>query len=284
MTIDKRLPTTDFKIFGDNEKKNGVLYLSQRSRIALSPTPQAGNIKAIYYTVNRQEEKRYTGAFKLPQKNGTHHVKYNGIDRLGNKSHHKIPNLYLDLQAPQTTLTLKGPRFQYRKDLYISPRTIIQLQSTDKGSGVQSILYRIDGAPAKSYSNPLTITHAGKHSLRYYAVDAVNNRETQQTKNYIVDRNPPKLTIRYSIEPKKKPGGNVLIFPQNVLIFLEAIDNETELDRVTYSIDNQQKVLYRNPLSNFKPGRVITLKAFAVDRLNNSTQEKISFEIEQWKP
>jgi hypothetical protein len=282
-TLDKRLPQVSFKVVGDLATHGGMLYLSQRSKLKLSPSPKAGNIRTIAYQIDMLPEARYHSSVPLPLKSGNHKISYYGSDRLGNKSFGQVKNLFLDLQPPKTQVSLKGPRFMFRRGLTISPRTIIQLQAGDNASGVKSILYRIDGGPEKNYTGSFTLVKSGGHRITYYAVDLVNNREQPQSVRYIVDRQPPKLKITYNITPRKEAGSDVLIFPENVLIFLVAEDGETEVDKVTYSIDNKQKVLYRNPLSNFKAGKVINLKAFAIDRLSNGTQEQIKFKIEKWK-
>ncbi|MCP5103338.1 MAG: hypothetical protein GY950_08165, partial [bacterium] len=95
-----------------------------------------------------------------------------------------------------------------------------------------------------------------------------------------VDKKPPKLRFAYDREPLfKEPGSGLPVFPGGVLVYLAAQDEETEVDRVTYTLNGGPEVLYRNPLTHFEAGKMIVLKALAVDRLQNRSQVTLKFRV-----
>ncbi len=175
---------------------------------------------------------------------------------------------------------MKGPLFGDKDRLSAGGPTRIQLRAADRQSGLKGIYYRIDGSPFKRYSQPFGITGTGSHTLRYYAVDRVNNKEKTKKFIFVLDKEPPKLEISYSITPRRDPASGMLILSKETLVFLTAVDTHTEVDKITYKLNDGREILYRNPLSNFEMNKVITLRAFALDRLGNVSEVKITFRVE----
>jgi hypothetical protein len=108
-----------------------------------------------------------------------------------------------DIVAPETSAILSG--IMGRADCYRGT-VAIDLSSVDSAregvepSGVQSISYRLDGAPAMIIENAATaisISDEGRHSINYFAQDNAGNIEAEKTLNFIIDNTPPELKFRF---------------------------------------------------------------------------------------
>jgi len=59
------------------------------------------------------------------------------------------------------------------------------------GSGVDRILYSIDGAPAAEYTGPVTFAEDGTYTVYYQAIDVAGNYEAPQSIEIRIDKTPP---------------------------------------------------------------------------------------------
>ncbi|HLP59661.1 MAG TPA: Ig-like domain-containing protein, partial [Candidatus Deferrimicrobium sp.] len=150
----------------------------------------------------------------------------------------------------------------------------------DDHSGVKAIYYRVDGSPAKEYRGPFSVQAGGKHTLTYYAVDMVNNSEKPLQMAFQIDNEPPALQINYNVEPLKDSGDGVPVYPRDLVIGFNAVDSQTEVDKIIYRFNNEKELLYRNLVSDFEPGKVYRLTVYALDRLGNKREQSVVFRVE----
>ena len=154
------------------------------------------------------------------------------------------------------------------------------LAAVDQGTGVQSIRYGIDGEVLQPYNEPFGFAESGIHQLEYSASDHVNNTEAMRAVPIFVDVDVPQIEISYSLEPLSDPGQGVVRILAETILYIEAMDRHTEVDKITYRFDGGEEKLYRNPLSGFKAGRSVKLKVFATDRLNNVAELSVTLQVE----
>ncbi|MDA0710741.1 MAG: hypothetical protein O3B73_11085 [bacterium] len=164
--------------------------------------------------------------------------------------------------------------------VFITAETSLVLGASDSESGVKLVSYQVDDEAPSAYTRPLKIDRHGPHTIGYFATDRVNNRESRKTLTVFVDNTPPLITLSYSVNPKMDAEKNMAVIPESALLYIEAKEMDTAIDKITYSLNGEKTQLYRKPLSNFTPGETLTLKISATDRLGNQSEKEISFWVE----
>jgi hypothetical protein len=100
----------------------------------------------------------------------------------------------------------------------------ISLDATDDGgSGVEQVLYRIDGGPVRPYAGEVAYDVDGEHTLEYRSIDCAGNAEEFKSVDFKVDAHAPTTTARTSPSTAYGPDG---WYDGAVSITLEARDGE----------------------------------------------------------
>jgi len=66
----------------------------------------------------------------------------------------------------------------------------VTLSASDQHSGLDRIEYSLDGGTRTKYTAPVSVTGAGTHTFRYWAVDKVNNEYQSPQKNVVITASP----------------------------------------------------------------------------------------------
>jgi hypothetical protein len=64
------------------------------------------------------------------------------------------------------------------------------------GSGVEQVMYRIDGGAPQSYGGPFNFTTEGEHTLEYRSIDGAGNAENYRSEKLKVDIKAPTTTTQ----------------------------------------------------------------------------------------
>ena len=107
-------------------------------------------------------------------------------DVAGNTAMFGSPIVNIDVTAPVTTASVKGPQ--------------VTLTATDKLSGVKAIYYTLDGGVTQAYSIPITVLGVGNHALVYWSGDVADNIEASHSLPLTISAPPsfPRVTqVRY---------------------------------------------------------------------------------------
>ena len=120
-------------------------------------TPGGGNIQSYLMALTLEEP---GGAFVMPD--------LTGADQFPNDHDAPQSSHALDPAAPPT-----GGGGWYRAPVRVT------LTGSDEtgGSGVEQILYRVDGGAAQAYGTPFEFSTEGEHTLEYRAIDRAGNAE-----------------------------------------------------------------------------------------------------------
>jgi beta-xylosidase len=112
-----------------------------------------------------------------------------------------------DTTAPNTTIAL-NPGTPNGDDGWYAGPVRVTLTGTDEtgGSGVEQMMYRIDGGTPQNYSGPFDYTVEGEHTLEYRSVDGAGNAETYKPVSLKVDVKAPVTTIKQT--PAAPLGGD----------------------------------------------------------------------------
>jgi parallel beta-helix repeat protein len=99
--------------------------------------------------------------------------------------------------APMLTGTAGTP-VSNKGRMIITSQMPITLTATDPGSGVDKILYSINGDDWREYTGPFTLSGSdGEYTVYYYSVDKLGNAEPSTKLTLVLDNNPPETAISF---------------------------------------------------------------------------------------
>jgi hypothetical protein len=100
---------------------------------------------------------------------------------------HIIFDVYADGRSPVTRARISGKVRTTRDGITCyGERVEIILTATDAVSGVSSTYYSLNNKSFEKYTKPFFIEEEGDHTLSWFSVDKVGNRENQQEKRFTV--------------------------------------------------------------------------------------------------
>jgi hypothetical protein len=162
----------------------------------------------------------------------------------------------------------------------------VTLKGTDEagGSGVEQMMYRIDGGPPQGYGGPFDYTTEGEHSFEFRSIDAAGNAETYQSVTLKVDTQAPATTTE--VTPGKAVGGDDW-YDTTVSVRLDSADGAGSgvAEQATeYRLDGGEWTTYEQPVQVAEAG-VHTLEYHSADVAGNEEETKsLTLKVDQTAP
>ncbi|WP_075590890.1 OmpL47-type beta-barrel domain-containing protein [Labilibacter marinus] len=292
--VDDVAPTVGCEIKGDFYKGK-YQYVSGRSKAQIQGKDDLVGIFKILYSFNSKSLDKtcfdvmvntdWAEPIPFPQEDGVHTLYYQANDLVSNVSNIEQLQVYVDMETPYSGVDYKGAQFFAKDTLFISENTSIQLLSEDEASGLKHIAYNLDGAE-EVLASELKVADEGFHSLKYYALDNVNNKEEIKESQFYVDKSGPDIFINFSIKPirtEQVDGKPVNVYSPFAKMYLAATDNECGNKTIHYQINDGTKKLYSsaigNELKSFKESEVYTITVEAVDNIGNTSIKSIQIMV-----
>jgi hypothetical protein len=115
-----------------------------------------------------------------------------------------LTNLTPDTTPPVTTATATLPaNSPYTFGTWTNQSVTVTMSASDttaatndEESGIAATYDTLDGGTQQTYTDAITISTDGDHTLTFWSIDNVNNTETAQTVHIMIDKTPP--TVTYS--------------------------------------------------------------------------------------
>ena len=280
--LDATPPEVTFEIDGDLLRTDAFTYVSTRTRIKLSAKDDRIGVQRIDYRINDQASLQYTDPLALPAQSGLQQVTVTATDRVMNRNEVSMEPIYMDMRPPTSKHVFNGPTYILRDTLYISAQTMISFDVEDMESGVHGTEYRKNDARNSPFSVPFNIPEAGFHQVYYASVDRVNNQETDQLVQLMVDNEPPVIFHNFSTTPytrRTEDGEQLGVYAQNSTLFLAATDVMSGASKIYYSINNAPEVEYTGTVQGLDRAGLYTLNIRAVDNVANVREETLRFFI-----
>jgi hypothetical protein len=281
--IDKSAPTIIEEVIGKSFFANGKEFSSGKSQLKLTAFDNKAGIKEIRYSINGGEYQLYTKPVFLSQTDGNLLIKSYAVDNVNNKSTSQTANdktsiPYIDLSGPSLSYALSGPKFETRDTIFINSKTDVVLKARDLEAGLNRIEYSINGGTSTIYEKPINLTEEGVHTISYIGYDNVENTGSGSL-TVKVDNTGPSINHQFSTAPT---GGttNNKTYPKYTLLFLSGTDNVVGLENIKYNFGTGETKIYSAPVSGFSEGGK-TMKFIASDKLGNTTEQEITFEIKE---
>ena len=277
--IDLSSPKTYHSVIGIDLSGN---IISVRTQIILEFSDTQSGVYKTFYSIDNGKKVVYKGG-RIPLsilKDGKHILKYYSVDNVGNKEEETEFNFYLDKISPILTNTVLGDKYIVNDQVYFSGRTKMKLIAVDNKSGVKDVMYSINKSEFKKYDEAFYLPRKpGYHTVNYFAVDSLSNSSNTsksgakyETYKYNVnkiylDLTGPTLNHKYTGNQFKTR--DTLFINKTTKIHLSAIDKESGMQYISYSIDGtQEETKYTVPFS-IKNSGVHIVEYFAYDNVNN---------------
>ncbi len=174
--------------------------------VALTASDTISPVACTYYRVDGGAWEVYESPFFV-EGDGIHTLGLRSLDHGGNLEQNQTQDVRIDSVAPQSSVNLSG--IVGENDWYVSP-VAVNLSATDATSGVNTIVYRLDGGPWEAYVAPFEVGD-GQHEVEHRATDVAGNVEAVQVLDVKVDTRPPIIEFRFPPDSQWRKDTSITI-------------------------------------------------------------------------
>ena len=189
--------------------------------------------------------------------------------------------VYVDGLSPNTQIKYSGaPMYLSKGAMYYGKGLTGVLTAQDQMSGLDQILYSINGADYKTYSASISFPEEKSYTHQYYSVDKVGNVEKEHMDEFIVDLTAPETS--YDLSGKRLEN----IFSSKVLVRLQATDKLSGVKMISWKLDGGDDDLYDSPIKlAYLDDGTHTLTYSSVDQVSNEeVAKKLEFYLDKIAP
>ncbi|MDH5560429.1 MAG: hypothetical protein OEY59_06190 [Deltaproteobacteria bacterium] len=251
--------------------KKGRVFIAQKEKLYLffSTTDEPGAEKHQLRNKISYPASKPISSFQF-EGHGEHSIVHPADHKnLQKTEDENIFPIFSDAIPPYTIIkATKAPSVTNGKRKIFGKPVKLSLKFRDKGAGVHSGYVDFDGAGYMVNTSPLSLEQEKDYTVKYYALDNVNNKSREFTRLYALDLTPPSTT------PEIKGPQVDNIVSRKSLIILNSKDLKAGVDLVRYRIGGRRHV-YSKPisLSDLKDGNHEVVYA-AVDRVQNAEKNQ----------
>lgn len=268
------VPPQSKLMFNKSTQKDSkdILYLSGGSIVEITAADADAGLSKTFISVNGEPYKEYSQPIVFG-KEGMYEIKVYSVDNLGNKEDEVMRKFIVDSTPPTSSLSIEGDKHENT----LSGRTILSLTAIDS-FGVNNIKYRIDSSEFAVYQKPIQTARIteGEHTLKWFAIDKVGNKENEQTFTFFVDKTPP--MVFEEIVGNSYMVGNKEYSSGRSQLKVAAVDNKAGVKEIFYSLNNGEFIKYEKPVLLSDIMGTMNVKSYAVDNVNNRSQSGASTE------
>ncbi|MCG8307754.1 MAG: hypothetical protein MI975_10230 [Cytophagales bacterium] len=255
---------------------NKMAFYGAGLKIALTADDEMSGVEHTYHALNG---KNFTGMDRKVisfDKEGEYHYSYYSVDRTGNAEPVHNKEFIVDLSAPLTYHHI----ISISSEGVISTNSTIYLTAHDSASGPGITYYKFDQENFKEYTGgniPFTYLEDGDHALTYYSTDHVENRESEKSVKFYLDKTAPIMSAdilgdKFLVEDK-------VYFSGRTKLKLTAVDNKSGVKSVKYTIDEGEEQVYMQPFYLPNISGIHRVKFHAVDRSDNPTSDNFMHSV-----
>jgi hypothetical protein len=263
---DSRPPYTSIKDKNKGFKSGDRVFFSEGFTLELIARDKLSGIMQTYYSIDGSPYKKYTGSIEL-DKEKEYKILYYSVDNVGNEEKVRSINIFIDKSEPKTIVKVIGDK----SGNVVSSRSEFVIESTEEGSGLKAIYYKTNNNSIKLFKYPIKTSwfSEGEHSISFYAIDNVGNKEEMQKFEFYVDKTPPIIV--------EEIVGNT--FVANGLEYssgrskykITAMDNKAGVKSIHYQVGNEESKDYTEPFYLSAAKGTLKIKTWVYDEVNNKS-------------
>ncbi|TAF34095.1 MAG: hypothetical protein EAZ57_03850 [Cytophagales bacterium] len=245
---------------------NGQKYFGKSLKVRLNCKDEMSGVKELMFSLNKADFKPYQNTLDIYSE-GNNTLVYFGVDMVGNVESDNVENFILDITAPSTFYNVTGVNIENNT---IAASTKLYLTSQDASSGVATTYYSFDEEPLRVYrGGSLDISYLadGNHTLNYYSVDKVQNREENKSFTFYLDKTAPIVTS--DVLGDKFIANDKIYFSGRTKLKLTAVDNRSGIKQTVYSIDGSGYVPYVEPFYLPSKSGIHLVRYYSLDNTDN---------------
>lgn len=256
------------------------IYYGKKLTVDLKTTDDMTGVKSFQYSINGQPYSPYTKPL-LFDREGDQVLKFYAYDQVGNVEEPVEKHFTIDTTSPVTYYHVTGLALEKK---IVSPASVIYLEPTDNIAGVAGTWYSFNNQPARSYTDkdiPFQQLPEGEHTLWFYSIDKVKNRETRRRFDFFYDKTAP--IVATDILGDRFIVNEQVYFSGRTKLKITAVDNKVGIKQVMYSVDNDEFGQYSEPF--YLPARqgIHTIRYYAIDSLDNSTGDIKKMQYQEFR-
>jgi hypothetical protein len=244
-------------------------YYGKGLKAIISAEDRLSGLETIYFSVDGAKFSPYTEQIALNNEKAFN-LRFYGVDRNGNQGDVQETAFIVDLTPPNTR---HEQHTNFLGDM-LSSQSVITISGEDQLSGI-NLYYHFDGGNDLSIQPgaavPVNGLSAGGHTLHYYSVDNVQNRESAHTYSFFLDLVPPEAFSH--LEGDQYVKANTCYVSQRTLVRLTARDNKVGVAKIEYSINNKEFQKYTDLFRIPDDVVISTIKFKAIDSLSNKAKD-----------
>jgi hypothetical protein len=277
-------PQSTYEISGDRFEN----ILSGRSKILLKAEDKGMGVERILYRIDSSDWRNYqmpVNAGLLKQ--GEHTLNYYAVDLTGNREEDKTFAFTIDKTPPVMVQEMVGKSFISGGKEYASGKTQVKLTTFDNKAGVKEVFYSINNAAFVRYEKPFYPADVkGDLNLKAYALDNVGNRSESMGQGESLtipyyDLSGP--TISHAFTGPTFIMRDTVFVSTKTGITLKAIDSESGINRIEYTVNASETKPYNTPFSLEKEGLQV-IEATAFDNVENTGQSGFVVKLDRTGP
>lgn len=278
--VDGKAPKSVAIIKSSNKNiENNHIYYGQGLNIRIKAEDDFSGVQSTYVSLDNEDFQLLSDQISLLQE-GEFVLNYFSVDNVGNIEPVQKLKISVDFTAPRTDLEISGPNLNN----VLSSNSKISLVSTDNLSSISATYYKIDESPKVKYLGgaiPLKDIPDGSHTIEYYSVDKVFNKEDAQSFDFFLDRTSPIVTT--DILGDKFYVYDRIYFSGKTKLKLTAVDNKSGVKQLFYSLDGVNYIKYENPFYMPTKSGPYSIKYYALDNLGNQGVGDRDNKVQEYK-
>lgn len=169
--------------------------------------------------------------------------------------------------AAPTTNAEKAMSYSDGTYTFVNAKALFRLSSRDNFLS-DKVLYTIDGGAEQAYEKEFAIEAEGKHTITYYGVDKMANKEDPKSFSVTVDNTAPEVSVSPKF-PIFEVNGKLFISKQ-YSFNIAATDTLSGVKGISYTINGKDYTDYATAFSIYIDGD-ITFSASALDNVGNKS-------------
>jgi uncharacterized cupredoxin-like copper-binding protein len=239
-------PTVSAVVSGEQDGDGDYV---DTATVTLSATDDASGVDSVEYSLDGAAFAAYTEPVVVNAP-GAHMLHYRATDGAGNTSPEGMVGFTIveqDTTAPTASATVTGE--QDADGNYVGS-AIVTVTASDADSGVASIEISVDGAAFVPYADPVQLSAAGAHEVRFRATDVAGNVSTVGSVSFTVvaapgqDTTPPSVSA--TVSGNQDSNWN---YEDSATVTLDAMDADSGVASVEYKVDDGDWTAYAAPVT-----------------------------------